>query len=168
MNIAMDLIREALLGGSGGGGGGGGGATLVYSTEVEASTSSSTATTLKTATLEESVRDKNKLTCVVYKDKAGKRNGYLYGGCVFFIWYGDANGQASTTGTNAGYTIKVDANGKYVVSSGTSYGITVTYEKTGTEITIKERYNSNDTGTIDGTFSVQLYQIPIPGGDFFV
>ena len=53
MNLAMDLIREALLGSDGGGGGGGGGDSfeLVYSKDYEINQSSSTAITVDTIEL---------------------------------------------------------------------------------------------------------------------
>ena len=163
MNIAMDLIREALLGGSGGGGGGGD-AVLVYKGEVECSTTSTTATLVKTVTPEESILDKDALVYIVIKDKAGKRNGYFYK----YFYFGFCNQQANG---NAGAPTYINClmsinNNLYSMQTNSLYGIYPSVINSG-DVQIYERYGANSSRTIDGTYVIEIYKMQLPDGVIF-
>ena len=164
MNIAMDLIREALLGGSGGGGGGDGDAVLVYKGEVECSTTSTTATLVKTVTPEESILDKDALVYIVIKDKAGKRNGYFYK----YFYFGFCNQQANGNAGAPTYISVIMAinNEKYALDKNTLYGVYPSVINSG-DVQIYARYSSATSKTIDGTYIIEIYKMQLPDGVIF-
>lgn len=142
-----------------GGGGGGGGFTLLYSAEVQASTTSTSATSLETfetgVTFEE-----GKTYMVSVRDKAGKRNGYFYGTDSYFF-IADANFSSNTT--LASVCIGVDSNGAYNWAT-TARGVYLYRYYGGSNmgnINIYERYEST-RGTVDGTYTVKLFEVTLP------
>lgn len=142
-----------------GGGGGGGGLTLLYSAEVQASTTSTSATSLATLVTGVTFEEGKTYMCSV-RDKAGKRNGYFYGTDSYFF-IADANFASNTT--LASVCIGVDSNGAYSWAT-TARGVYL-YRYYGNtnmgNINIYTRYDSA-RGTIDGTYTVKLFEVTIP------
>lgn len=142
-----------------GGGGGGGGFTLLYSSEVQASTTSTSATSLETfqtgATFEA-----GKTYMVSIRDKAGKRNGYFYGTDTYFFIPGSF---ASDT-LSSSVCIGINSDGTYNRgSSGRGVYLYRYYGGSSTmgDINIYERYDDT-RGTVDGTYTVKLFEVTLP------
>lgn len=159
MNIAMDLIREALLGGSGGGGGGG--ATLVYSNEYAISTTTTSATTFATITFDEDIREYNKFIYIRIRNKAGRVSGHAYGSDALIMY----TSPTSTSENKSGFTYRYIGTTNYVnVGVGNNQnGVFPVMNSDGT-CDIKAKYNASNSGTIDDTFTVEIYQMNLPGG----
>ena len=141
----------------------GGGVTLITSQEFTVSTSSTSATSVGSVTGTQAAYTNNAIIYVRVRDKAGKRQGYFYGTDSFFInnlTYGGFNKgirQCATYTTNNDFTLN-----QSIQTSG--YGVypTVIYAS---YISLYSRYNSDYTGTIDGTYVVDVYAITTPDGN---
>lgn len=164
MNLAMDLIREALLGSDGGGGGGGGGDSfeLVYSKDYEINQSSSTAITVDTIELTNTLKTFDKVTYVEVRDKAGKRASHFYGSDIYAYWYS----AAAVTPSRIGIHISSNASNIYTTNMTVENGVYPVFSTDGNTVTI---YAKKGTGmqNIDGTISVKIYQVSLPGGTIF-
>lgn len=137
--------------------GGGSSFTLLYSAEVSVNTSSTSSTLVSTITTGVTF-ETGKTYLVSIRDKAGKRNGYFYGSNELFI----ANTLTSSTIINHmcfGY----NSSGNLVnVSSGNGvYNNRYYCGSNMGNIEIYSKYNSS-YGTIDGTFTVKLYEVNMP------
>lgn len=145
------------------GGGGGGGYTLVWSGEVEANTTSTSPVYLSTTFENEAAWNKNKIIYCRIRDKAGKRDGYFYGTDCFVV-----NNNASTGSTT---TLESFYVATYKCNNGTVQCTTVTNTKYGVCLRnisqygigkFQARYNSSYTGTINGTYKVDVYLLDWP------
>ena len=163
MNIAMDLIREALLGGSGGGGGGGG-MTKVFEKTYTISTES-TSETVVDNTLENILEPGSwYYYCAI--DTAGERDGYFYGLECFMrqvVW----GPGTSFDNRVAGFLYAVNNNGSPYFYVTPTYGV---YPKatSKTAMSICAKYSSTYTRIINGDYKVTIYKLsepaPIMGG----
>ena len=133
---------------------------LISSTELTVSTTSTSASTAGTVSLDSSAFTKDKIIYVRIRDKAGKRNGYFYGSDSFFMNWQKANGSTTTLSVcgQEYYRYNNDAltgvSGAYGV-----YGYSISSSGT---LTIRRRYNSTNTLTINGTFSIDVYEVDPP------
>ena len=135
---------------------------LLGSKEFEVSTTSTTATSVGTFTVEGSY-SKDYIVHVKVRDKAGKRNGYFLGGDFWFANYFAANGSTSTLSTYAKYVVGVSGTGAYSIS-GTAICVYPESIASDGTITFKSKYSSS-YGTIDGTYVVEVYALPWPNDD---
>ena len=154
--------------GTSSGGGGSSSWTKVAETTYQVSTTSTTTTTIETwSTGKSELWTSSKWVYVRVRDTAGKRNGYFYGCDTFFyntlIASGSSMGSIITAlrdtirysnGTFTGYAT-TGSNG-YGVYAGTLYS--------DGGILMKQRYNSNITLTVDGTYKVEVYLLNTPDG----
>lgn len=163
MNLAMDLIREALLGSDGGGGGGGGGDSfeLVYSKDYEINQSSSTAITVDTIALTNTLKTFDKVTYVEARDKAGKRASHFYRSDIYAYWYSTAIGPS-----RIGIHTSSNASNYYAVSTTVENGVYPVFSDDGKTVTINAKKGTG-MQIIDGTISVKIYQASLPGGTIF-
>lgn len=151
--------------GTASGGGGGSSYTLLVSDEVTVNTSSGTATNVKTLTIPVStIYTAQKIIYVKTRDKAGARTGYYFGTDAFFV---NKNPVISTTATSisafgvtyryttAGANVRVERTNPYGV-----YGASINDQGV---LTIKSCYNGNYTGTINGTYTIEVYALEWPG-----
>lgn len=172
MNLAMDLIREALLGGSGGGGGGSNSFTLIDSREIEISTSSTSATVIREDAISSlDLIDPDSYFYIKIRDKAGHRNGYFYGSDAFYY------NNTVSAGTDMAALIFVFAQSSatkmtcspYTASNPYGVWVQIPYSsnQSGQKMQIKARYGSSASKTIDGTFTVELYKVTFNGNSFF-
>lgn len=140
--------------------GGGSSYTLAGSTELSVSTTSTSRTIELTWSMPLAT---NKMYLITVRDKAGKRTGYHYGsdclvspGLTDLFWgimsyYVDANGDLKSYKT---------------VNSSRAYGVCAyTYVSATSSIRITSQYNATYTGTINGTFKVNAYQLDYPTGE---
>lgn len=141
----------------------GGGVTLITSQEFNVSTSSTTATNLGNVTGTQAAYTNNAIIYVRVRDKAGKRQGYFYGTDSFFINNKTSGGfnqgirQCATYTTNDTFTLQQSTQ-----TSG--YGVYPTIIYT-SNMAMYTRYDSTYTGTINGTYVVDVYSITTPDGN---
>lgn len=136
---------------------------LLDSTEVTASTTSTSATrVLSWQAAGISASEYPFFSLVRIRDKAGPREGYFYGSDNFYF----SKGTGSATG--ARLLLRYATGGAwspYSYASTTGYGVYIYALSTGssfTTITINSRYNSSYSSTIDGTYSVEWYRLNSP------
>lgn len=137
--------------------------TLVTEQDEAISTTSTTETTAATIECGSSICTKDKIVWVHIRDKAGKREGYFYGTDAFFINIDKANNDTSVPfnkpaalSLRYGSSIYSGYAGMYGV-----YGYSIS--STG-QLIIKSRYNSTNSKTIDGTYSIKVYTLDLPAG----
>ena len=126
--------------------------TLLGTQEYTVNTTSTGSTTVGTFTV--SGISASKYIFVRVRDKAGKRNGYLYGTDSIGILY-DTIAQTQTVVTH------VDSQGDYI-GVANKYGLFPYSVHSDGQITINSRYNSSNTGTINGTYVVEVYALDPP------
>lgn len=173
MNLAMDLIREALLGGSGGGGGGGGGIAELIKTQ-SLGTLSTTSTTEVNTGLTISVPNANVYDILIVLTKAKESAVDYHIGTATFLCLNKQTFNGILNITNV-TTIKNkyvmsyrhNTNGDYIRSSSgsTEYGVYVkntSYTDNIDVSTVYMKYNSTESGTINGDFDAYVYGIKFP------
>lgn len=158
MNLAMDLIREALFGGSGGGGGGGG-MTKVFEKTYEVSTTSTTATKVEDIPI---TREDNTWYYAIVESTGAPTAGYCYGSESFFkrMKYGNTTNSQSFI---VSCRILSSMAPKYQTDTTAGYGVYVSVNNDGV-ISVWSKYSSSYSGTVDGTYKVTVYQMaePVP------
>jgi hypothetical protein len=147
-----------------GAGGGTSNWTLIKSATLFVNTTSTSGGTAGTVECGSAAwTDKNVVLWVHIRGQSGKRSGYFYGSDAFFFNYRAANGSTvANTITNA-MCICVDSNGRYLCTSGQYgvYGFGITSSGT---LTIRRRYNSASSLTINDTFDIEVYTLTMPTG----
>lgn len=160
--ITQDGDGYLVLDDQGGGGGGGSSYTLLYSTEVEVSTTSTSTINIDTVTV--SRADPNlTILYIQIRDKAGKRNGYFYSTNTY--WTSPVGGSQSNDYRKCD-VLMTNSSGKVVSVSTSQYGVfagTPTYSSDVMTLPIRARYHSSYSGTIDGTYVVEVYNLEWPG-----
>lgn len=110
---------------------------------------------------------KSKIIWVHVRDNAGKRNGYFYGTDCLMINVNAANGSASAYNFLKIVTT-VDGAGVYTqnfFTGTTGYGIyALDLDPTGL-IRMRHRYNSTNSRTINGTYTIKVYALDPKTGD---
>ena len=147
--------------------------TLLDSSEFSVSTTSTSASLVGTIKFGNTLYTADEIIYVKVRDKAGKRNGFFYGTDTFFVNPYAAKGTSqSIIAIRPSILYSYDENGLtkfnptssgYVTTSNTSsYGV-YAYAITGAgAINIYSRYGSSNTGTIDGTYTVDTYLLKWP------
>lgn len=141
--------------------------TKLGETTLTVSTTSTSASSAGTLSLDTSAFDANKILYVRIRDTAGKRAGYFYGSDVYFFNYQKANGSTSTLTYAARASHRYSTNSQWGTHMGTStagYGVyAYSISNSGTLI-INKRYNANYSLTINGTYKVEAYLLDTPDG----
>lgn len=133
------------------------------STELTVSTTSTSATSVGTISCGSEASTKAKIIYVQVRDKAGARAGYCLGSDAFFINTNKANGSTSAFTTPAVVCHRYTTSSQYGTTAG-QYGVYgYSISSTGV-VTIRRRYNSNYSLTVDGTFAVKVYALDYPDG----
>lgn len=146
---------------------GGSSYTLIHSEEIEDSYSSASAVKIKDIDLSSVLPDDDVLLCVLIKDKAGPRNGCFWGSMCFIGLMPDSTGNRTSANLCYGIYRNVWTQAGGSGSSG-SYGIYASIMNNGTkELSIYHKYSSS-YGTIDGTYTIEVYLLDYaPGGNPF-
>lgn len=155
---------------------GGSSYTLIYSTTMSVSTSSTSAVTLNSVeTGDTSIWTSSQMVYVKVRDTAGPRNGYFYGTDCMFTINAPAMGLSATTNylmfgqiyraNAAGVYSPVSINRTTLSASASGYGVYPTIVNSNGSIEMNARYDSSRTGTIDGTFSVEVYLLGWPNDE---
>jgi hypothetical protein len=152
--------------GTSSGGGGGYGYTLLGSTDITTSMTGTQASSAGQLTVSGAFTA-DKIIYVRIRDTAGKRAGYFYGSDNFFINYQKANNGTSAL-TYAGRLITRYSTssvwGLYSGATTTGYGVYAYDINTSGRIRIYQRYNSNYSLTINGTYHIEVYALDWPDG----
>lgn len=154
-NLASVIVNVA-------GGGGDSPWTLIDEQTVSVSTTSTSPAAVATIT-NSVLSTKDKIVWVHIRDLNGKRSGYFYGSDAYFMNYYKANGSTQTILTPAVLCIRVTTAGAYGATAG-QYGVYGYSISNAGELTVRRRYNSSYTLTIDGNFKISTYTLDLPSG----
>lgn len=153
--------------GTASGGGGSSSWTLVASTSYQVSTTSTSAASLGSFnTGTNDIYTSDEVLFVRIRDTAGKRNNYFYGSDTYiYNKYPFEGGNSNISSVGMSCVLKVNSSGKYIIkyyAASNCYGIYANSVATNGIIGIYSRYNSSNSGTIDGTYSVEVYLLAPP------
>ena len=147
--------------------GGGSSWELISSTTMTVSTTSTSAQTAGTVALGSAAATADAIIWVHIRDTEGKRAGYFYGSDAIFVNANKANG-STTAFTGAGVTtIRCTTSATYAGYTGAYgvYGYSIANNGT---LTVRKRYNSSYSLTVNSDFKVDVYKlIPPTGMDLF-
>lgn len=154
--------------GTSSGGGGSSAWTKVAEKSYTTSTTGTSAATIETwATGHSEIWTSDKWVYVRIRDTAGKRDGYFYGGDQLFYNVTLINGTSSTYIATALSIYTRYASGKFTVTStntASSYGVFADRLYPNGDLRMRQRYNSSNTLTINGTYKVEVYMLDPAGG----
>lgn len=140
--------------------------TLISSTELTVSTTSTTASSAGTVTLSSTAYTSNKVLYIQIRDKAGIRQGYFIGSDSY-IFNPYPVGSLTTTVNNIIKAIhRTDSNGvlsTYASGTTVGYGVYPYSLDSGGSLEIYKRYNSSYSGTVNGTYVINVYTIDYIG-----
>lgn len=149
-------------------GGGSSSWTKVAEESYVVNTTSTSYIAVGTLTCSEKIFTNEKIVYIKVRDTAGRRTNYFYGSDTFIT-----NGNGDKTNTSFSNMLrniwKYTASGFALrQSSGTTvYGVAAgggIASASPYEITIQARYDSSYSGTINGTYKVEVYLIDMPNG----
>lgn len=151
----------------------GGAPTLIFSQTVELSCTSTSWTTLKTLDVGTDVFYDG-VVYVKIRDTGGRRSGYFYGSdsIIFNIRY--INNASTVTsaaisncvGWYASNSNLVTSKDNTTITEQAYYGLRAARANADGKLEIFGRYSSSYSKTIDGTYKVDVYLLPYPGGTF--
>lgn len=144
-------------------GGGGSNWTLIGSTELTVNTTSTSAASAGTISCGATAADKGAIIYVRIRDKAGKRAGYHAGTDAFFMNYNKANGSTSAFAVPAVMCYRYTTSSAWAGTAG-QYGVYGYSISNSGVVTIRRRYNSNYSLTINSTFAVDVFKLAYPTG----
>lgn len=142
------------------GGGGSSWTKIGSTTELAVNTTSTSAASAGTIALGSGHFTKDKIIYVRIRDKSGKRNGYFYGSDAFFMNWRNANG--STTALSVAAVEYYRYNNDALTGVQGSYGVWGYSIDTSGTLTIRRRYNSTNTLTINSTYLIDVYELTPP------
>lgn len=149
-------------------GGGGSPWTLLGSSTINVNTSSTTASAVGTIDCGAAAYTATNVILVHIRSASGKRAGYFYGSDVIFINSTKANGSTSTFSAGAAEYIRVSTSGAYATTASTASGCYGVYAYSITNagvVTIRGRYHSSNSLTVNDDFVVKVYALALPSGD---
>ena len=143
--------------------GGGGAYTLIASEEFDVSTTSTSAVTVGNVTV--NTNDwTDKSLFVVVRDKAGIRNGY-------FAYTVSLIAMIQVIGTDAAFgAASYRCVNNVMARPSSKNGVYPSYlniTQSTTTITVSAKYNSSYSGSIDGTYVVEVYALEYPPNGVF-
>lgn len=154
-------------------GGGGGGVVLLASHEINVSTASTDQISLGNVAGTTDARTADALIYVRVRDKAGKRAGYFYGSDNYFVMKETASGSITAENSIMCSAIMYTADNSFTgytfairqgVGTSDRAGIYPGGMYSQGNIGMYAKYNASNTGTIDGTFAVDIFAITTPDG----
>lgn len=107
-----------------------------------------------------------KMIYVRVRDKAGKRNGYFFGTDAFFANLNAAKGSTSVCSTKICIAYKVTDGGEPAIYSSAIgiYGSDISLSGGFASVSIKSKYGSSSSLTINGEYHVEVYTLDWPDG----
>lgn len=136
---------------------------LASQTLTNIARTSTSAATAGTIALGSSAFTATDMIWVHVRDTAGVRAGYFYGADSLFVNANKATGSTSTFSAPAIETIRCTTAGALAGYTG-GYGVWGYSISSGGSLTIRMRYNSNYSLTIDGDYKVDVYKLTPPSG----
>ena len=130
-------------------------------TELAVNTTSTSAASAGTIALGSGHFDKAKIIYVRIRDKSGARAGYFYGSDSFFINWQNANSSTTTLSVCAQEYYRYNSGGTFTGASG-AYGVYGYSISSAGTLTIRRRYNSTNTLTINSTYLIDVYELTPP------
>ena len=144
-------------------GGGGSEWTHIGSTELTVNTTSTSAASAGTISCGSTAADKDAIIYVRIRDKEGKRAGYFAGSDAFFMNYNKANGSTSAFAVPAVLCYRYTTSSAWAGTAG-QYGVYGYSISNAGVVTIRRRYNSNYSLTINSTYTVDVFKLAYPTG----
>lgn len=145
-------------------GGGGSSWELISSTTLaDVSTTSTSNATAGTISLGSEASTKDAIIWVHVRDTAGARAGYFYGSDAIFINANRANGSTSTFTAPGVTTIRYSTSSQFAAYTG-AYGVWGYSITSAGSLTVRKRYNSNYSLTVNGDYKVDVYKLVPPSG----
>lgn len=149
--------------GTNSGGGGGSEWTHIATAEMTVNTTSTQAASAGTISCGSTIVDKESIIYVRIRDKAGKRAGYFAGSDAYFMNYNKANGSTSAFAVPAVLCYRYTTASAWAGTAG-QYGVYgYSISNTGV-LTVRRRYNSNYSLTINSTYTVDVFKLTYPTG----
>lgn len=150
-------------------GSGGSSYQSLYSGELTYQYTSTYQTTATTIELGSTAYTKDKILYVRIRDKAGPRAGYFYGADTYYDNYYKANGATTNMTVGCTQVLRFTTASQYASSAYTAanaYGL-YAYSLSGSgKLTIRARYSSSYSLTVDGTYTIDVYLITPPKAIF--
>lgn len=143
-------------------GGSGYGYTKLAEQDFAVNTSSTTETDVGTINCGADAWTKNKVLYVRVRDKAGARDNYFCGSDSYVINAYVGTSTSSLTGIMKSI-IKKNSGTSYNTGSSSAGVYPTKIADTGL-LTIRAKYSSSNSGTIDGTYHVEVYTLDWPDG----
>lgn len=137
--------------------------TKLASQENSVNTTSTTAASAFTIALGSAYYTKDKIIWVHIRDKAGKRAGYFYGSDAFFLNYYKADGLTTTLSVPAVVIFRYTTSSALAATAG-QYGVYGYSINSSGTLTVRRRYNSSYSLTINGTYVTNVYALDPPSG----
>ena len=137
--------------------------TLIKSETLTVNTTSTSETSAGTIQCGSGAWTADDILWVHIRGQSGKRSGYFYGSDAIFANYRAKNGSTSSDSSPAVQYIRVNSSGTYSSAAG-SYGVYAYSITTGGTLTIRSRYNSSNTLTINDKFDISVYKLTMPTG----
>ena len=147
--------------GTSSGSGGSSNWTLIKSGTLTVNTTSTSAGSAGTLECGSTAWTATDIIWVRIRGQSGKRAGYFYGSDAFFANYRAKNNSTSADSVPTVLYYRVDSGSTYTAASG-SYGVYAYSINTSGTLTIRRRYNSTNTLTINDTFDIEVYKLTLP------
>lgn len=144
-------------------GGGSSWELIASQTLTGVSTTSTSNATAGTIALGSTAFTKDDIIWVHIRDTAGKRAGYFYGSDAIFINANKANGSTSTFTAPGVTTIRYSTSSQFAAYTG-AYGVWGYSISSSGTLTVRKRYNSNYSLTVNGDYKVDVYKLTPPSG----
>ena len=154
----LAYVNGVLLTGTGSGGGGW--TKIGSTTQLTVNTTSTTAASAGTIAIGSAYFTKNYIIWVKVRDNSGKRNGYFYGSDAFFMNYQNANGVTTTLSVPAVVCYRYNSDA-YAATTG-QYGVYGYSINSSGTLTIRRRYHSSYSLTINSKYDIDVYYITPP------
>lgn len=149
--------------GTGSGGGGTSEWKHIAHTQLTVNTTSTSAASAGTLSCGSEVATKDKIIYVRIRDTQGARAGYFAGSDAYFMNYNKANGSTSAFAVPAVLCFRYTTSSAWAGTVG-QYGVYgYSISNTGV-VTIRRRYNSNYSLTINSTYDVDVFTLDYPSG----
>lgn len=149
--------------GTNSGGGGSSNWTLIASGTLTVNTTSTSAASAGTISCGSSAWTATDIIWVRIRGQSGKRNGYFYGSDAIFANYRAKNSSTTADSAPAVQYYRVGTDGLYVATTG-SYGVYAYSLASDGTLTVRRRYNTSSTLTINDNFDVEVYKLTLPTG----
>lgn len=144
--------------------GGGSSWELIKSQTIEdCSTTSTSNATAATIALGSSAFTKDDIIWVHVRDVEGKRAGYFYGSDAIFVNANKANNTTTTFTAPGVTTIRCTTSGTYASYTG-AYGVWGYSITSAGSLTLRKRYNSSYSLTVNSDYQVDVYKLTPPSG----